>query len=358
IGEFLNLPGQDFSYLYGLKIKDEFLDEISGIPAHLDLFLELAKPFESLNRTDFSLIPNLKYLYLDVIRNFDQTVNWYRSQEEDFGLAGEILRQSHFAKSIQINASVYQNSGANHVQQIAFAIAHGVEYLEKFGVEAGEKIYFKTAVGGNYFFEIAKLRALRKFWNLILEEYGSEAETFIYVENSLRNKSLLDMQNNLIRSGLETAAAVQGKADAVNVLPYDSLQNPTAFSEELASKQQLLLKKESFFDRFEDPAAGAYFVENLTELMARSALELFKKTESEGGFLKGLFEGSVQKMVQKSAEKEQQAFDEGKIVLIGVNKFRNPKDKLNIGTNEKPAYRTQIQPISAKRLSEKIELNL
>src|SRR5690606_37417162 len=190
IGEFLNLPGQDFSYLYGLKIKDEFLDEISGIPEHLDLFLELAKPFESLNRTDFSLIPNLKYLNLDVIGNFAKTGNWYRSQEEDFGLAGEILRQSHFAKSIQINASVYQNSGANHVQQIAFAIAHGVEYLEKFGVEAGEKIYFKTAVGGNYFFEIAKLRALRKFWNLILEEYGSEAETFIYVENSLRNKSL------------------------------------------------------------------------------------------------------------------------------------------------------------------------
>src|SRR5690606_28619534 len=203
-----------------------------------------------------------------------------------------------------------------------------------------------------------KLRALRKLWNLILEQYDSIAQTYIYAENSLRNKSLLDMQNNLIRSGLETAAAVQGKADAVNVFPYDSLRKPTAFSEELASKQQLLLQKESYFEKFEDPVAGTYFVENLTELMAKNALELFKRIESEGGFLRGLWAGSIQKSIQKSAEKEQQAFDEGKIVLIGVNKFRNSKDKLHIVKNEKPAYRTQIQPISAKRLSEKTELNL
>ena len=357
IGEFLNNPDQDFSYLYGLKIKDEFLENSSQILQHLDLFFELKTPFESLKKIDFSKVSNLKYLNLDIIGNFAKTGNWFRSQKEDFGLAEEILKQNHFEKSIQINASIYQNAGANHVQQIAFAIAHGVEYLENFGVETAAKIYFKTAIGGNYFFEIAKLRALRKLWNLILEDYGSNAQTYIYAENSLRNKSLLDMQNNLIRSGLETAAAVQGKADAVNVLPYDSLQNPTAFSEELASKQQLLLQKESYFDKFEDPAAGTYFVENLTELMAKNALELFKRIESEGGFLKNLFEGSVQRSIQKSAEKEQQAFDEGKIVLIGVNKFRNPKDKPEIEQKEKTVHRTQIQPVSAKRLSEKTEMN-
>jgi methylmalonyl-CoA mutase len=156
---------------------------------------------------------------------------------------------------------------------------------------------------------------------------------------------------------LETASAVQGKADAVCVLAYDELKNPSEFSEELASKQQLLLQKESYFDKFTDPAAGTYFVENLTELMVKNALGLFKKLESDGGFLKGLLDGSIQKMVKKSEEKEQTAFDEGKITLIGVNKFRNPLDKIEAQTKEKNNQRTQIQPVLAKRLSEKTEMN-
>lgn len=352
IGRFLNHPQQDFSYLYGFRVKDEFVSQAANLPEYLDLFFECEEPFQLLNNTDFSAIRNLKYLGLDVLGNFARTGNWYKSQQEDFELVQKILDGSQFEKCIAIDASLYQNAGANHVQQIAVALAHGVEYLEKSGEKSAPKIYFKVAVGSNYFFEIAKLRSLRKLWNLILKEYNSEAETYVFAETSLRNKSLLDIHNNIIRSGLEASSAVQGKADAVNTLAYDELKSPTAFSEELASKQQLLLQRESYFDKFHDPVAGTYFIENLTELMSKNALELFKKIESEGGFLKGLFDGTIQKMIQKSAEKEQQAFDDGKLILIGVNKFRNQSETLESLPEEIPnKIRTEIQPIFPKRLA-------
>lgn len=352
IGKFLNQPGQDYSYLYGFKINDEFALQAGNLPEYLDLFFTCENPFGLLSGMDFSGIRNLKYLGLDILGNFARTGNWYDSEEKDFELAGTTLRQNHFEKCIEVDASLYQNAGANHVQQIAIALSHGVEYLEKLGAGAADKIYFKVAVGGNYFFEIAKLRSLRKLWDLVLKEYGLEAGTYLFAETSRRNKSLLDIHNNIIRSGLEVSAAVQGKADAVNVLAYDELKSPTAFSEELASKQQLLLQRESYFDKFQDPVAGTYFVENLTGLMSRNALELFKKIEADGGFLKGLFEGSIQKMIYKSAEKEQQAFDEGKLVLIGVNKFRNKSEIPEfIPEEEENKIRTQIQTVSPKRLA-------
>ncbi|MET3732851.1 methylmalonyl-CoA mutase family protein [Moheibacter stercoris] len=355
IGKFRPEVQQDYSYLYGFEVDSTQLESIQNLPQYLDLFISVEKPAEFLNNAENSSLKNLQYLGLDVIGNLAKTGNWYQSQEEDFALAQKALENSSFEKSILVDAALYQNAGANHVQQIALAVAHGVEYLEKLGAEAASKIYFKTAVGGNYFFEMAKLRALRKLWNLILESYETKAETFIYAETSLRNKSLLDVQNNLIRSGLEASAAIQGKADVVQVLPLDEIQGSNPFTEELASKQQLLLQKESYFDKFEDPISGSYFVENVSEIMTKNALEVFQKIEADGGFLKGLFEGSIQKMIQKSADKEQQAFDEGKIILIGVNKFKNPADqiqKIEKPTNE---IRTQIQPIFPKRLAETIE---
>lgn len=356
IGNYLDDANQDFSYLYGFNLKDEFIDKIPNIPEYLDLFFDAENPFELIENNDFKQIKNLKYLGLDVLGNFAQTGNWYKSEKEDFDLAQQVLNDSSFEKSILVNASLYQNAGANHVQQIALALAHANEYLQKFGAESANKIYFKTAVGSNYFFEIGKLKALRKLWNLILGEYNSDAETFIYAETSQRNKSILDIQNNIIRSGLEASSAVQGKADVVSVIPYDNLKNSTSFSEELASKQQLLLQRESYFDKFHDPITGSFFVENLTELFCKNALEIFKKIEAEGGFLKGLFEGSIQKMIVKSAEKEQAAFDEGKLILIGVNKFRNKAENIEpLPEKELKTNRTLIQPIFPKRLSSKIE---
>lgn len=355
IGDFLNSEKQDSSYLYGFNVKQDVAKNVQNLPSYLDLFFECENPTELFSTVDFSTIKNLKYVGLDPIGQLAKTGNWNSSNEEDFNFVKTVLNENQFEKCVEVNASLYQNAGANHVQQIAFAIAHSVEYVENFGIEAASKIYFKVAIGGNYFFEIAKLRALRKLWNLILDEYEVKTETFIYAETSLRNKSALDLHNNLIRSGLEISAAVQGKADAIRVLSYDEINSATEFSEELASKQQLLIQKEANFDKFLDPISGSYFVENVSENMIKNALDLFKKIEADGGFLKSLYAGSIQKMIQKSADKEQAAFDEGKIILIGVNKFRNPKDKIQAKEMQKTNTRTVISPIFTKRLAKKVE---
>lgn len=355
IGEYLGEANQDSSYLYGYSIPDKFAEKVNQFPEYLDLFFKCENPTELFSKVNFESLKNLKYISLDPLGDLARSGNWHQSQKEDFEFVENALQNFDFEKCIEINASLYQNAGANHVQQIALAMAHAVEYLELFGKETASKLYFKIAVGGNYFFEIAKIRALRKLWNLILENYEIKASTFIFAETSSRNKSVLDMHNNLIRSTLEVAAAVQGKADVIQVLTYDDIKNSNSFSEELASKQQLLIQKEAYFEKFVDPISGTYFVENLCEKMINNALELFKKIESDGGYLEGLQKGTIQKMIQKSADKEQLAFDQEKLILIGVNKFRNLKEISLKRVKTENKIRTLIKPIFPKRLAEKIE---
>lgn len=355
IGEFLHSNKQDHSYLYGFTVSDDVAPFVLKLPKHLDLFFETTHPKKLFSTVDFSEIEHLKYLNLDPISNLAKTGNWWESKDKDFKFLEGVLDSSLFEKHLAVDASLYQNAGANQVQQIAFAVAHAVEYLEYFGPQVAKKLYFKVAIGGNYFFEIAKLRALRKLWDFLLNSYEQKAEIFIFAQTSLRNKSRLDIHNNIIRNSLEAAAAVQGKADAVKVLSFEQVNSSTDFSEELASKQQLLLQKESYFDKLDDAIAGSYFVENLSELLIKNALELFQKIEKEGGFLQALMKGDIQKYIRKSAEKEQQAFDEGEITLIGVNKFRNPNESLPILEKKKDIRKTLIEPIFPKRLAEKIE---
>src|SRR5690606_4217855 len=151
IGNFRNDSPQDFSYLYGFKVNESHFDQVLKLPEFLDLFFEIKTSTDSLNQLNFSEIKNLKYLSLDVLGNFAATGNWFHSQEEDLALTKKILTENTFEKSIEVNASLYQNAGANHVQQIAIAISHAVEYLENLGAEATSKLYFKVAIGGNYF---------------------------------------------------------------------------------------------------------------------------------------------------------------------------------------------------------------
>lgn len=357
IGNYRTAEPLDDSYLYGWNLSDDQIAQVAQIPQYLDLFFQCEIPEQFIPNTDFESIPNLKYLAYDPIGLFASKGNWVNNSKElAFDLAKQAIANPALEKSIVVNASLYQNAGANHVQQIAYALGHANEYLQNFGAEAASKIYFKLAVGGNYFFEIAKLKTLRKLWKLVLAEYGVSQEPFIYAETTLRNKSILDPHNNIIRSGLEASSAILGKADVVCVLPYDAMRGGSSFSEELASKQQLLLQKESYYDKFQDPIAGSFFVENLIELMSKSAWDLFRKIEDNGGFLAELMEGNIQKSIQKSAEKEQTAFDEGKLVLIGVNKFRNPNEKVEpLEPQPKNEIRTLIPTIVAKRLATKIE---
>ncbi|HBX63745.1 MAG TPA: methylmalonyl-CoA mutase, partial [Flavobacteriaceae bacterium] len=323
------------------------------LPNYLDLFIKYngTSDLKSLEN-----LPNLKYLDLDIYGYLAQNGLWQNDSEKaSKELVKEALALKNFEKVISIQGDVYQNAGANHVQQIAITLAHAVEYLENFGADIADKIYFKFAVGSNYFFEVAKLRAFRFLWKMILEQYNKESEAFIFTSTSDRNKSKLDIYNNVIRSTIEASSAIFGSSDAIFVGSYDEVNKESDFGLELAAKQQLLLQKESYLNQFTDPAAGSFYIESLTNQMAENALELFKTIQNVGGFVNALQNETIQDFIYTSAKKEQKDFDEQTIKLIGVNKFRNPADVIEKSPKEKVVKQALFVPIVPTRLAEKEE---
>ncbi|WP_298776912.1 methylmalonyl-CoA mutase family protein [uncultured Empedobacter sp.] len=353
ISKYTGNKNQDYSFLYGYLINQKEANSTLDLPNYLDLFIQYdgSSALKSLEK-----LPNLKYLDIDPYGYLAQNGLWQNDSENATKeLIKEALALENFEKVISIQGDIYQNAGANHVQQIAITLAHAVEYLENFGADVADKIYFKFAVGSNYFFEVAKLRAFRFLWKMILEQYNKESEAFVFTSTSDRNKSKLDIYNNVIRSTVEASSAIFGSSDAVFVGAYDELNNESDFGLELAAKQQLLLQKESYLNQFADPAAGSFYIETLTNQMAENALELFKTIQTAGGFIKALQSETIQDFIYTSAKKEQKDFDEQIIKLIGVNKFRNPSDVIEKIPKEKIVKPALFIPIVPTRLAEKEE---
>ncbi|MGK6340902.1 methylmalonyl-CoA mutase family protein [Chryseobacterium sp. DT-3] len=237
----------------------------------------------------------------------------------DDQLAKELLSKD-FRRNICIDISLHQNAGAAIYQQLGIALAKTKELAEAYGSEILDKLIFRIAVGGNYFFEMAKLRAFKIVFNQLSKEYGLNETPYIFAETSLRNKAVADSENNLIRSTLELASAMIAGADAVfsnNYLVNRSTDN----SEEISFKQQIVLAYESIINVFEDASNGSYYVEDITRQIAEKSWVLFVEMEEAGGYLELLKQGVVQKKVYDHAVEEQKWVEEGKIKLIGVNLY-------------------------------------
>ncbi|MFD2588729.1 methylmalonyl-CoA mutase subunit beta [Croceitalea marina] len=304
------------------------------------------------------------YLNVDIVGNLARSGNWFYNLEKDHEELKTIL--SFNAKNtIGIDVSLYQNAGANMVQQLGYALAHTNEYLNeiKSNFEKPIEITFKVSVGTNYFFEIAKLRALRILWSALAKEYGVSESCHIIAVPTRRNKTLYDYNTNMLRTTTESMAAVLGGANMVYNMPYDAIYHKeNDFGNRIAINQLLLLKNESYFDKIDNAAEGAYYIEALTEQLANKGLELFKSIEKGGGFLKLLKAHTIQKKIKESAQKEQDAFETGKAVLVGTNKFLNESDKMKDDLELYPfvktnARKTLLEPIIERRLAEDVEQN-
>jgi methylmalonyl-CoA mutase len=234
-------------------------------------------------------------------------------------MAGELLSKA-FERQIGIDVSLHQNAGASIIQQLAFALAKSKELVEKFGPEILEKLVFRLAIGSNYFFEMAKIRAFKYLFNQLSKEFDKDLIPYIFAETSFRNKAKNDEENNLIRSTLELASAMIGGADAVFSNDY-KIENQTELSKEISFKQQIVLAYESIINVFEDASSGSYFVENITQQFAEKSWKIILEIEEKGGYLALLKSGEIQKMIFEHATKEQSWVEEGKIKLIGVNLY-------------------------------------
>lgn len=301
------------------------------------------------------------YCKLDPISQLAKDGNWFSTKEKDnFETLNTLSKTVTQSSIISIDGSLYQNAGANMVQQIAYSLAHANEYLNRISI-INQPIVFQISVGTNYFFEIAKLRAIRILFQLIAKEYHPNLECHLLVSPTKRNKTIYDYNVNMLRTTTECMSAIIGGADAIANLPYDSLYHKdNEFGDRIARNQLLILKNESYFDKVNNPADGTYYIESITNQLAEKALTLFKDIEANGGFLKQLNEGIIKRKIQESADKEQELFDSGKEVLLGTNKYPNKEDKMKHDLELFPFVKvkprkTLITPIIERRLAEKIE---
>lgn len=303
------------------------------------------------------------HINVDIIGNLAKTGNWYYNLQKDHKILESIVSNSASLKSIlSIDVSLYQNAGANMVQQLAYALAHANEYLNHFGEKVTNRIIFNISIGTNYFFEIAKLRALQLLWKTLASEYKTDVSNCHIVATPTRcNKTIYDYNTNMLRTTTECMSAILGGANTICNLPYDAVYHKdNEFGERISRNQLLILKHESYFNKVSNPADGAYYIERLTQQMAEKALALFKNIEANGGFLKQLKEGTIQRKIKESAAKEQELFNNKEEILLGTNKHPNPNDKMKHNLELYPFVkqkkrRTLIEPIIERRLAEFME---
>jgi methylmalonyl-CoA mutase len=217
-------------------------------------------------------------------------------------------------RTIHLNASHFNNEGADIVQELAFGISMGSEYMAQLterGLRtdiAASKIRFSFGIGSNYFPEIAKLRAARLLWSIVINGFQpahrENIKMDIHCVTSEWNKSEDDPYVNMLRTQTEAMSAILGGTDSLTVEPYDTVfRKPDEFSERIARNQQLILKEEAYLDKVADPAGGSYYIENLTILIAENAWKLFLEIEDHGGFLSSLKSGFIREKLQESAGK-------------------------------------------------------
>lgn len=304
------------------------------------------------------------YCHTDIIGNLTRTGNWYFNLEKDHEIF-KVVGENHIPNFISVDATLYQNAGATMVQQLAYALAHANEYLNFLELynclPYTTKITFKVAVGGNYFFEIAKLRALRLLWHTLRNEYRITTDCHIIATPSFRNKTIYDYNTNMLRTTTECMSAILGGADTLVNMPYDAIYHKdNEFGERIARNQLLLLKHESYFDKVANPVDGSYYIESITRQLSERALELFKNMEAGGGFLKQLKDHTLQRRIKESAQKEQSLFDSHQAILVGTNKYESGADKMKATINRYPfvkvnSRKTLLEPLLERRLAEALE---
>lgn len=317
----------------------------------------------SLKINDFAKANGLQIkLLIDPINQLAKDGNWFVNLDTDFSVLNN-LNSKLKTPFLSVDLGLYQNAGANIVQQLAYTLAHLNEYFNRIQPKTDDRkpITIEVSVGTNYFFEIAKLRALRMLFDVLKKEYNSEIDLHIVAQPTKRNKTLYDYNVNMLRTTTECMSAILGGANSVSNLAYDVLYHKeNEFGDRISRNQLLVLKHESYFDKVDNPSDGAYYIETITEQLAEKALELFKDIEKNGGLITQLIEGTIQRKITESAEKEQKLFDEGKEILLGTNKYPNKEDRMKHDLELFPFVKqnprkTLITPIIEKRLAEKLE---
>nr|MBC8409220.1 cobalamin B12-binding domain-containing protein [Paracoccaceae bacterium] len=235
--------------------------------------------------------------------------------------------------SISISGYHMQEAGANLVQELAFTLADGKEYVTaaiKRGMDVDSfagRLSFFFAIGMNFFMEIAKLRAARLLWHRIMKEFNPKNEKSLMLRTHCQTSGVSlqaqDPYNNIVRTSYEAMSAVLGGTQSLHTNSFDeAMALPTSFSSRVARNTQLILQNETKVTTVIDPLAGSYYIEKLTSDLAEEAWKLILEIDELGGMTKAVASGMPKLKIEEAAAKRQAAVDRGEEIIVGVNKFK------------------------------------
>jgi len=266
--------------------------------------------------------------------------------------------------SISISGYHMQEAGATLVQELAFTLADGMEYVRAaqakgMGVDAfAGRLSFFFAIGMNFFMETAKLRAARLLWARIMQDFGATKPQSLMLRTHCQTSGVSlaeqDPYNNVVRTAYEALAAALGGTQSLHTNSFDeAIGLPTEFSSRIARNTQLILQEETGITRVVDPLAGSYYVERLTHELKEKAWALIQEVEGLGGMTKAVESGMPKLRIEEAAAMRQAAIDRGDEVIVGVNKYRpaepDPVDVLDIDNED--VRRRQVERLERIRAS-------
>jgi methylmalonyl-CoA mutase len=303
-------------------------------PHQLEIVEIIEKLVRKYNRDFDKINGSVNY---DPLACFARKGVWFKSEEQDFNTAFEIIKAAEKLPKLRVigvNGQIFTNAGATIVQEIALTLLMGCEYLTRLTDKSlligqvSPRLKFNLAVGSNYFMEMAKLRAYRLLWAKIVNVYGlfdsMNGRMFIHATNTSWNLSIYDPFVNMLRTTTGTMSAVLGGVDSFAVMPFNAVfESPTDFSERIARNQQLVIKEEAYFDKVADPGAGSYYIEKLTESLVEEAWKLFLELNEKGGFVANLKSGNIQKLLLESAARRDMNIATRKEIILGTNQYPN-----------------------------------
>ncbi len=277
----------------------------------------------------------------DILKEFMVRNTYIYPPEPSMKIVADIIeftsKEMPKFNSISISGYHMQEAGADNVLELAYTLADGIEYVraaKSKGLDVDDfapRLSFFFAIGTDFFMEIAKLRAARTLWAKIMKNFGAKNERSLILRTHCQTSGVSltekDPYNNIIRTSYEALSAILGGTQSLHTNSFDeAIALPTDESARIARNTQLILQNETGVTKTVDPLAGSYFVENLTEELSKKAWDIIQEIEELGGMTKAVKAGIPKLKIEESATKKQAKVDSGSRVVVGVNKFKNPKE--------------------------------
>jgi len=305
----------------------------------------------------------------DILKEFMVRNTYIYPPEPSMRIISDIFgytsREMPKFNSISISGYHMQEAGATQVQELAFTIADGMEYV-KYGVASGldidkfaGRLSFFFAIGMNFFMEVAKLRAARVLWHRVMTRLDAKDERSKMLRTHCQTSGVSlteqDPYNNVIRTTIEAMAAMLGGTQSLHTNALDeAIALPTDFSARIARNTQIVIQEETGMTKVVDPLGGSYYIESLTQELVDKAWEIIERVEAEGGMAKAVAAGWPKAMIEEASAATAARIDRGEQVIVGVNKYRKAEeDPLDILDVDNLAVReaqiARIKKIKASR---------